>query len=62
MGGSATCSCAPLFNSWRVREEAAGYGSLAFRQWTGRSVKANVGAIHQYWAYVGGQPEFPRDY
>ena len=51
-----------LFNNQRVRAEVAGSGSIATCPWTNLPVKAHVGLIRQYWAYVGGQPNLFNGY
>lgn len=51
-----------LYNNQRLRAEAAGSGSLGTCPWTKLPVKACVGLIRQYWAYVGGQPNFKNGY
>lgn len=51
-----------LYNNQRVRAEMAGSGSPGTCPWTRFPVKAHVGLIRQYWAYVGGQPSFLNGY
>ncbi|NJC44490.1 UNVERIFIED_ORG: hypothetical protein FHT06_001729 [Xanthomonas campestris] len=51
-----------LHNSQRKRAEAAGSGQIGKCPWTDLDVKAHVGAIRQYWAYIGGQPRLPPGY
>ena len=51
-----------LHNGERKRAERAGSGSLGTCPWTQRDVKAHVGLLRQYWAYVGGSPDFTRGY
>lgn len=50
------------YNGNRVRAEFAGSGAVGQCPWTGREVKACVGAIRQYWAYIGGAPRYERGY
>lgn len=51
-----------LYNGHRVRAEVAGSGAIGICPWTKLPVKAHVGAIRQYWAYVGGAPKLPSGY
>ena len=51
-----------LHNGRRVRAHIAGSGALGTCTWTGLPVKACVGEILQYWAYVGGAPKLPAGY
>lgn len=51
-----------LYNNQRVRAEVAGSGALGTCPWTKFPVKAHVGLVRQYWAYVGGQPPFQNGY
>lgn len=51
-----------LYNGIRKRAEVAGSGALGVCPWTQNSVKAHVGMIRQYWAYVGGAPVMPVGY
>ena len=51
-----------LYKGHRVRAQVAGSGAIGACPWTGRPVKACVGKILQYWAYVGGAPELPSGY
>jgi hypothetical protein len=51
-----------LVNGQRMRAEQAGSGARGTCPFTGHSVKACVGHILQYWAYVGGAPNFERGY
>jgi hypothetical protein len=51
-----------IHNSQPKRAESAGSGQIGNCPWTGLDVKAHVGAIRQYWAYVGGQPRLPPGY
>lgn len=51
-----------VVNGKRMRAEEAGSGALGGCPWTGREVKAKVGEIRQYWAYVGGAPQLPEGY
>lgn len=51
-----------IHNGQRKRAEAAGRGQIGKCPWTGLDVKAHVGAIRQFWAYVGGQPKLPPGY
>lgn len=49
-------------NGKRLRAEEAGSGTIGLCPWTGREVKAKVGEIRQYWAYIGGAPQLPEGY
>ncbi len=51
-----------LVNGHRLRAEEAGSGTVGLCPWTRREVKAKVGEIRQYWAYIGGQPNLPEGY
>jgi hypothetical protein len=51
-----------LYNGRRVRAHIAGSGALGTCPWTRLPVKACVGEILQYWAYVGGAPKLPAGY
>jgi hypothetical protein len=51
-----------LYNGRRVRAHIAGSGTLGTCPWTRLPVKACVGEILQYWAYVGGAPKLPAGY
>ena len=51
-----------LVNGQRLRAEQAGSGAIGICPWTGLEVRAKVGEIRQYWAYIGGQPELPEGY
>lgn len=51
-----------LYNGRRVRAQVAGSGAIGTCRWTGLPVKACVGEILQYWAYVGGAPKLPAGY
>lgn len=51
-----------LHNNQRKRADAAGRGELGACPWTGQEVKAHVGALRQYWAYVGAAPKLPPGY
>jgi competence CoiA-like predicted nuclease len=51
-----------LYDGRRTRAELAGSGAIGTCPWTQRPVKAHVGLIRQYWAYVGGQPRWERGY
>lgn len=51
-----------LVNGKRLRAEQAGSGTIGLCPWTRLKVKAKVGEIRQYWAYIGGQPELPEGY
>ncbi len=51
-----------IVNGQRLRAEEAGSGALGICPWTRREVKAKVGEIRQYWAYVGGKPNLPEGY
>lgn len=51
-----------LFNNQRLRAETAGSGSVGTCPWTLLPVKAHVGHIRQYWAYLGGSPNFQNGY
>lgn len=51
-----------IHNGERKRAEAAGSGAIGSCPWTNHPVKAHVGLIRQYWAYVGGSPNFERGY
>lgn len=50
------------FNGEKVRAEVAGSGALGNCPFTNWQVRAHVGEIRQYWAYIGGQPELPPGY
>ena len=49
-------------NGEKVRAEVAGSGAIGNCPLTNWQVKAHVGEIRQYWAYIGGQPELPPGY
>lgn len=51
-----------LYNGRRVRAQVAGSGAIGTCPWTRLPVKACVGEILQYWAYVGGAPKLPPGY
>jgi hypothetical protein len=51
-----------LVNGKRLRAEEAGSGTIGICPWTRLEVKAKVGEIRQYWAYIGGQPILPEGY
>jgi len=51
-----------LHNGQRKRAEFAGSGARGKCPWTGLETKAHVGEIRQYWAYVGGAPQFVNGY
>lgn len=51
-----------LHNSQKVRAQVAGSGAIGTCPWTGLPVKACVGEILQYWAYIGGAPKLPAGY
>ncbi len=51
-----------LINGQRLRAEEAGSGAIGICPWTRLEVKAKVGEIRQYWAYIGGQPNLPVGY
>lgn len=51
-----------IYDNQRIRAEVAGSGVLGICPWTKLPVKARVGLIRQYWAYVGGQPDFVNGY
>ncbi|MDY0121476.1 MAG: hypothetical protein RBR54_05990 [Sulfurimonas sp.] len=50
------------FNGEKVRAEDAGSGAIGHCPFTNWQVKAHVGEIRQYWAYIGGHPELPPGY
>ena len=51
-----------FYNNQRCRAEVAGSSAMGTCPWTKLPVKAHVGLIRQYWAYVGGQPKFTNGY
>lgn len=51
-----------IHNGVRKRAEQASSGEIGNCPWTQHSVKAHVGHLRQYWAYVGGAPTFPNGY
>lgn len=50
------------YNGEKVRAENAGSGAIGNCPFTNWQVKAHVGEIRQYWAYIGGHPELPPGY
>lgn len=51
-----------LHNGKRKRAETAGRGEMGICPWSGFPVKAHVGAIRQYWAYIDKTPIFKNGY
>ena len=51
-----------LVNGKRLRAEQAGSGTIGICPWSRLPVKAKVGEIRQYWAYVGEKPVRPEGY
>lgn len=51
-----------IHNGERKRAEQTASGEIAQCPWTKLPVKAHVGLLRQYWAYVGGAPVLPSGY
>ncbi|WP_418608937.1 hypothetical protein ACNSN2_07240 [Pseudoalteromonas sp. US3C1013] len=51
-----------IHNGERKRAEQAASGAIGTCPWTQHPVKAHVGLLRQYWAYVGGAPTFTNGY
>lgn len=51
-----------IHNGERKRAEQAASGAIGTCPWTQHPVKAHVGLLRQYWAYVGGAPTFSNGY
>ncbi|EJB8573776.1 hypothetical protein RG677_003499 [Vibrio parahaemolyticus] len=49
-------------NGVRKRAEQASSGAIGSCPWTQHPVKAHVGLLRQYWAYIGDAPTFPDGY
>ena len=51
-----------IHNGERKRAEETFSGAVGSCPWTQLPVKAHVGHIRQYWAYIGGAPNFDKGY